>query len=382
MNLPAITRQLSGVHVGLSGAVPDREDLEDNQSGELDIRTMVSYLVDGVLKRGGRIVHGTHPTYLPIIRTVGRQFAAARHATAADKPVLMFLVGPYVTREEVDDLRLAHSDYACLEVVGPCLDATWSPLERQAHQAAWLQVMRERMVATIDALVCVGGKGVRPEVPRPGVGAEADLARLAGKPVYLSAAFGGWARQVQEQRLMSRLGDVPNGLTEAENAALAGSVDPSDVTELVLKGLTKVRGKAMENQRKHLDMIQAIVARLAGNSFLLKGWSVTLVTALFAFAAKDGRAYFVFLAYLPAITFWLLDGYYLSQERTFRALFDVVRRKDEGDIDFSMDPSQIPQPERGKLAWIRAVFSRTVLAFHMAVIVTIVIVMSCLVRAT
>jgi hypothetical protein len=187
---------------------------------------------------------------------------------------------------------------------------------------------------------------------------------------------------VQEQRLMSRLGDVPNGLTEAENAALAGSVDPSDVTELVLKGLTKVRGKAMENQRKHLDMIQAIVARLAGNSFLLKGWSVTLVTALFAFAAKDGKAYFVFLAYLPAITFWLLDGYYLSQERTFRALFDVVRTKDEGDIDFSMDPSQIPQPERGKLAWIRAVFSRTVLAFHMAVIVTIVIVMSCLVRAT
>jgi hypothetical protein len=381
MNRPAVTTQLRRVQVGLSGAVPERQDLEENGWSELDIRTMVSWLVDAVLKRGGRIVHGTHPTYLPIIRTVGRQYVAAREAAAADKPVLMFVVGPYVTREEVDELRLAHSDYASLEVVGPCLDAAWSPLEKQAHQAAWLQVMRERMAATIDALVCIGGKGVRPDVPRPGVAAEADLATLARKPVYLSAAFGGFAKQVREQRLMSRLDEVPNGLSDAENAALAGSADPSDVTELVLKGLMKARGKAMENQRKHLDLIQAIVTRLAGNSFLLKGWSVTLVTALFAFAAKDGKTYFMFLAYLPAITFWLLDGYYLSQERTFRALYDVIRRKDEGDIDFSMDPSQIPGTERGKLTWIRAVFSRTVLAFHMAVIVTIVIVMSCLVRA-
>jgi hypothetical protein len=377
MNMPAVTAQLSGVKVGLSGAVPAREDLERNGWSELDIRTMVSYLVEAVLKRGGRIVHGAHPTYLPIIRTVGRQFVAGRIVADADKPVVMFVVGPYVTQEEIDELRQEHLDYACLEVVGPCLSAAWSPEEKQARQSSWLQVMRERMAATIDSLVCIGGKGVRPQVPRPGVAAEADLATLAGKPVYLSAAFGGFAKQVREERLMSKLDYVPNGLTEAENAALADKADPSDVTELVLKGLKKVRGKAMENQRKHLDMIQAIVARLAGNSFLLKGWSVTLVTALFAFAAKDSKAYFVYLAYLPAFTFWLLDSYYLWQERSFRALFDVIRRKDEVDIDYSMDPAQIPDDGK-KPTWIKAVFSRTVLPFHLAVIVAIVIVMSCI----
>lgn len=34
-----------------------------------------------------------------------------------------------------------------------------------------------------------------------------------------------------------------------------------------------------EDQRKYLEMIQAVIARLASNSFILKGWSVTLVGA-------------------------------------------------------------------------------------------------------
>ena len=33
----------------------------------------------------------------------------------------------------------------------------------------------------------------------------------------------------------------------------------------------------MENKRAHLEMIQAVITRMAGNSFLIKGWSVTLV---------------------------------------------------------------------------------------------------------
>ncbi len=33
---------------------------------------------------------------------------------------------------------------------------------------------------------------------------------------------------------------------------------------------------------KHLEFVQAVIARQAANSFLLKGWSVTLATALVA----------------------------------------------------------------------------------------------------
>ena len=43
----------------------------------------------------------------------------------------------------------------------------------------------------------------------------------------------------------------------------------------------------MDRQLTHLQMIQAVITRMAGNSFLIKGWSVTLVAALFALAAAD-----------------------------------------------------------------------------------------------
>ena len=42
----------------------------------------------------------------------------------------------------------------------------------------------------------------------------------------------------------------------------------------------------------HLEMIQNVVNRLSRNSFLLKGWSVILVSAFFALAAVNSKVYF------------------------------------------------------------------------------------------
>lgn len=42
-----------------------------------------------------------------------------------------------------------------------------------------------------------------------------------------------------------------------------------------------------ESRMKHLEFIQGVVNRLAQNSFSLKGWSITLVSALFLLSAKE-----------------------------------------------------------------------------------------------
>jgi hypothetical protein len=75
---------------------------------------------------------------------------------------------------------------------------------------------------------------------------------------------------------------------------------------------------------KHLDLLQDVIKRLAGNSFLIKGWSVTLVTALLGLAAEGARPELAALALLPALMFWGLCGYFLAQERLFRRIFDRV----------------------------------------------------------
>ncbi len=131
----------------------------------------------------------------------------------------------------------------------------------------------------------------------------------------------------------------------------------------------------MDEKLKHLEFIQNTITRLSTNSFLLKGWSVVLVAALFALAASEAALAFVFLAYIPAIVFWSLDGYFLWQERLFRKLYDRVRKKDADKVDFSMDTSDVKDEVAG---WLDAVFSVTLLAFHGVLIGSIVVAMAVL----
>ena len=72
----------------------------------------------------------------------------------------------------------------------------------------------------------------------------------------------------------------------------------------------------------HLGMIQVVITRMGANSFVIKGWNVTLASALLALSVKDGTPRFVLVAFLPAIVFWILDAYYLRQERLFRKLYE------------------------------------------------------------
>ncbi|MBW8038935.1 MAG: hypothetical protein FVQ85_02930 [Planctomycetes bacterium] len=128
----------------------------------------------------------------------------------------------------------------------------------------------------------------------------------------------------------------------------------------------------MESKIKHLEMIQGVINRMAHDSFLLKEWSVILVSALFVLAAKDSNIYFILLAYFPALAFWILDGYFLWQERLFRKLYDKVRKMNEADIDFSMDTSDFVGDVE---SWCKVTFSKTLRLFYGVIVGTILIVM-------
>lgn len=95
-----------------------------------------------------------------------------------------------------------------------------------------------------------------------------------------------------------------------------------------------------ENKIRHLEMIQGVINRMASNSFMLKGWGVTLVAGIFALAAKDTDKLYFLVAYIPVIIFWILDSYYLLQERLYRELYKKVCLTDEKNIDFSLSATK------------------------------------------
>ncbi|MFB5192954.1 hypothetical protein [Alicyclobacillus fastidiosus] len=113
----------------------------------------------------------------------------------------------------------------------------------------------------------------------------------------------------------------------------------------------------MESKLKHLEMIQGVINRLANNSFLLKGWGVTLAAAVVALDAGKGH---VLMALLPILAFWILDAYFLWNEKLFRELYNDVRRKSESQIDFSMSIDAYKQTIKGPLRWM---FSDTLFVF-------------------
>lgn len=114
---------------------------------------------------------------------------------------------------------------------------------------------------------------------------------------------------------------------------------------------------------KHLEMTQAVINRLGRNSFLLKSWSMTILVAAMVLIARENlqNNYFVLTLFLPIVGFWILDGYFLWQERLFRQVYEDTRQ--QTDTDFKMDLSK----HRGKpkSSWISAIFSITLVIFYL-----------------
>ena len=126
----------------------------------------------------------------------------------------------------------------------------------------------------------------------------------------------------------------------------------------------------MDNKHKHLDYIQAIISRLADNSFKVKGWTILFTTAIFTFAASesvDNRLIWVGL--MPVICFWILDGYFLWQERKFRQHYDNVCGVAEDSIDFRMN---ISDHRLGKSPWIRSIFSASLVVFYTSILLLMI----------
>ncbi len=82
-----------------------------------------------------------------------------------------------------------------------------------------------------------------------------------------------------------------------------------------------------ERQIAHLAMIQAVIARMASNSFALKSLTVTLcagVIALIGAVSAPSKLYLI-AAGGPVLVFGWLDANYLRLERLYRKLYDDVR---------------------------------------------------------
>ncbi len=116
---------------------------------------------------------------------------------------------------------------------------------------------------------------------------------------------------------------------------------------------------------EHLKMTQAVINRLGINSFLVKvkSWSIIIIVAAMVLIIRQNTQNpdFVLVFILPALGFWILDGYFLWQERLFRQVYGEIRV--QSDTDFDMNPTK--HKNKSKCSWIAAIFSITLVIFYL-----------------
>lgn len=75
---------------------------------------------------------------------------------------------------------------------------------------------------------------------------------------------------------------------------------------------------------KHLDHIQAVITRHNSNSFMIKGWAITICTVVLTVAGTWKEPVIALVALVPVFVFWVLDSLYLANERCFVCLYSAA----------------------------------------------------------
>lgn len=126
-----------------------------------------------------------------------------------------------------------------------------------------------------------------------------------------------------------------------------------------------------EYKVKNLEMIQGIISRMANNSFMLKGWSVTLDIGIFSLNYKTIEKGFFVLLYIVIIIFWGLDSYYLKLERQYRCVYKMCLNDEIDRFDLNIKRENVEK----KVRFYQCLFSPTELIYYFSLALTLTIVL-------
>jgi hypothetical protein len=119
------------------------------------------------------------------------------------------------------------------------------------------------------------------------------------------------------------------------------------------------------NLHKEIDLIQNCIDRMAKNSFMLKGWAISLLAVVLALTADRLNPLFLFCSvFIPLLCFWYLDAFFLRTEKMYRKMYEwVLKERKEGKMDFQYDlePSRFKNQVE---THCRVMFSKTLRVFY------------------
>jgi len=232
MSLTKLNVSLEEYEIGLSGAVPDIEAWSE-PAMDRGILEFVSLFCGMVFKYGGRIVHGAHPAFTPIILRQARLQAADR----SRKPVTLIMSELWAKDRSAEDLD-SLKDIAELVITKQIGDLDVSDPDTRNRSLA---AMRRVLIDSQNLMVAVGGISHKGDGFVAGVGEEMELAGARGIPRFLIGGLGGFARELAKELTPSSL---RNSLSDEANLELFRTDDVAASVNIVFNHLAESRALA------------------------------------------------------------------------------------------------------------------------------------------
>ncbi len=227
MSITRLSISLEGYEIGLSGAVPDRGDWTE-PAMDRGILEFISLFSGIVFKYGGRIVHGSHPTFTPIVLRQARQLSNIR----ARKPVTLIMSELWASELRSDEIA-SMTDVADLVITAKVGEGGPEDIDTRNRS---LTAMRRTLIDAQNVMVAVGGKMHSGDGVVPGVAEEMALAKRKGIPRFLVGGLGGIARALAKDLTPA---DLNNALSDEANAALFGTDDVVACVNVIFEQLAR-----------------------------------------------------------------------------------------------------------------------------------------------
>ena len=221
---------LTQFDIGLSGAVPGRDSWSE-PAMDRAILEFVALFSGIVFKYGGRIVHGSHPTFTPVILRQARLHAGKERSRKPVTLIMSALWAKDLPKEFIDGV-VDVAEFVVTKRIGE-----GGPENVETRNRS-LTEMRHFLIESQNAMVAVGGKMHEKDGVMPGVREEMELAAKKGIPRFLVAGMGGYAAKYAKELTPSSL---HNGLSDDENALLFGTSDVSACVNVLFEKLAKLK---------------------------------------------------------------------------------------------------------------------------------------------